>query len=327
MVIDTHAHVIVPEITLDASPEDVWRPKVYWQDGKQIVEYMGKQIKSAIYEFVDIEKILKNQEEAGVDQVLLAPWVSILRYKAPAKEGLRTGRIQNKAIAGLAQKFSDKVSGLGTVPLQDPKLAAQELHSLMQEPGLHGVEIAASVEGVFLGDERFLPFWEAVEETGAFVFIHPSIRVINVPEDYYLWNTVGNPMETAATAAHMIMAGVMERHPNLKVMLAHGGGVILSLRGRLRHAHTFQPMAQAKLKESPEDSLKKFYFDTITHDAGLLRNLIEYVGADHVCVGSDYPFDMGDAKPAEIVRSLGLPTKDEEKILAENAKRLLGLED
>ncbi|MDH5605444.1 MAG: amidohydrolase [Anaerolineae bacterium] len=325
MVIDTHGHIILPEITYEAAPEESWRPKVYWQDGKQMIDYMGKQLKSAVKEFVDIEQILKNQEEAGVDRLLLAPWVSILRYKAPAEEGLRTSRIQNEALAKLAAKYPGQISALGTVPLQDPELAAKELRSIMKEPGIHGVEIAASVDGKYLGDESFLPFWEAAEDSGAFVFIHPSIRAINVPEDFYMWNSVGNPLETTATAAHMILAGVMETFPNLKVLLAHGGGAILSLRGRLRHAHSFQPQAKSKLKESPEDSLKRFYFDTVVHDPGVLRSLIEYVGVEHVCLGSDYPFDMGDLKPAEIVRALNLPQDDEKKILSGNAAGLLGL--
>ena len=98
---------------------------------------------------------------------------------------------------------------------------------------LKGVEVAASVRGVFLGDDRFEPFWEAAEATGALVFIHPTTRGFDSPafQDYYLWNTVANPLETATTAAHMVVAGVMERHPELRVLLAHGGGALLAVRG------------------------------------------------------------------------------------------------
>ncbi len=328
MIIDTHAHIIVPEITRDAAPHEVWRPRVIWEEGQQVVEFASKRIKSAIHEFVRIEPLLEAQSDAGVYRVLLCPWVSILRYDADADDGLRTSRIQNEATAKLAQKYAHRVSGLGTVPLQDPELAARELESLMEVPGLHGVEVAASVRGTYLGDDRFRPFWAAAEATGALVFIHPTTRGFNLPEfnDYYLWNTVGNPLETTITTAHLIMTGVMETHPRLKVLLAHGGGAILSLRGRLRHAHTFQPQARSRLKESPEQSLKRFYFDTVTHDPNLLRALVDYVGSDRVLLGSDYPFDMGVSRPAEMVKALELPVEDEANILGGNAARLLGLE-
>jgi len=118
----------------------------------------------------------------------------------------------------------------------------------------------------------------------------------------------------------------MERHPGLRVLLAHGGGALLSLRGRLRHAYSFQPQARASLRESPDDSIRRFYFDTLTHDDALLRALIEYAGADHVLLGSDYPFDMGDARHADTIRALGLAPEVERAILAGNAERLLGLE-
>jgi aminocarboxymuconate-semialdehyde decarboxylase len=118
----------------------------------------------------------------------------------------------------------------------------------------------------------------------------------------------------------------MERHPGLRVLLAHGGGAILSLRGRLRHAHSFQPQTRSKLREDPITSLRRFYYDTVVHDAGLLRQLVETVGADRVMLGSDHPFDMGDLRPADTVRAAGLDPRDEALVLEGNAAALLGLE-
>lgn len=328
MIIDAHAHIIVPEMTREAAPEETWRPQVQWINGHQVIEFGGKSLKSAVREFVHVEAILQAQDAAGVERMLLCPWVSLLRYDAEPQEGLRLSRIYNEALARLAQAHPTRVNALGTVPLQDPDLAARELEMVMAEPGLHGVEIAASVNGLYLGDDRFAPFWAAAEAAGALVFVHPTTRGFGMPvlNDFYLWNTVGNPLETTITAVHMIMAGVMERHPRLKVLLAHGGGAILSLRGRLRHAHSFQPQARAKLVESPEASLQRFYFDTVTHDKALLQALIDYAGVNHVLLGSDYPFDMGVERPAEIVLALGLSKADEAKILGGNLVNLLGLE-
>jgi aminocarboxymuconate-semialdehyde decarboxylase len=325
VTVDVHAHVIVPEITRDAGAEP-WRPRVFRDDaGAQVVEMGGKQIRAAVQEFVDVEGILAAQDEAGVDRVLLCPWVPLLYYDAEPDEGLARARVQNDALAGLVRERPDRVAALGALPLQHPELAAEELRRIMADGILRGAELAASVRGVFLGDDRFEPLWEAAEQTGALVFVHPTTRGFDSPafQDYYLWNTVGNPLETAATAAHMVVAGVMERHPGLRVLLAHGGGALMAVRGRMRHAHGFQPQARARLSESPEDSIRRLYFDTLTHDDALLRALIEYVGHEHVLLGSDYPFDMGDARHVSTVQALGLDPDVEARILAGNAEELL----
>ena len=180
---------------------------------------------------------------------MLCPWVPLLWYDADPAEALRRARIQNEALSGLVRAHPERIAALGTVPLQNPALAVRELERLMGEGTLSGIELAASVRGTYLGDERFELFWDAVERTGALVFIHPTTRGFDAEafREYYLWNTVGNPLETTVTAAHMVMAGVMERHPRLRVLLAHGGGAILALRGRLRHAHGFQPQARSRL--------------------------------------------------------------------------------
>ena len=329
MTFDIHAHVIVPEITREAGGGEAWRPHVFRDDaGAQVVDSGGKQIRAAVAEFVDIDGILAAQDEARVDRVLLCPWVPLLYYDADPDESLGRARIQNDALAGLVRDHPERVAALGALPLQDPELAARELESLMAAGVLKGVEVAASVRGVFLGDDSFAPLWEAAEATGALVFVHPTTRGFDSPafQDYYLWNTVANPLETATAAAHMVMAGVMERHPGLRVLLAHGGGALLAVRGRLRHAHGFQPQAKSSLRESPDDSIRRFYFDTLTHDEELLRALIDYAGPDHVLLGSDYPFDMGDARHVDTVRALGLAPDVQAAILAGNAERLLGVE-
>src|SRR5918997_3786315 len=210
MTFDVHAHVIVPEITREAGDGEAWRPRVYRDDsGAQVVETGGREIRAAISEFVDIDGILRAQDEAGVKRVLLCPWVPLLYYDADPDEGLARARIQNDALAGLVRDHPERVAALGALPLQDPELAAAELETVMKT--LSGVEVAASVRGVFLGDDRFEPFWTAAEDTGALVFVHPTTRGFDSPafQDYYLWNTVANPLETATTAAHMVVAGVM----------------------------------------------------------------------------------------------------------------------
>jgi aminocarboxymuconate-semialdehyde decarboxylase len=329
MSTDLHAHVIVPDITRDAAPSEDWRPRVYREDGAQVVELGGRPIRSALAEFVDADRIIEAQEAAGIERTVLSPWVPLLFYEVEPEEGLRRCRIQNDALAALVRARPERVAALGGVPLQEPELAASELERLMARGELVGVEVAASVRGAYLGDDRFDRFWAAAERTGALVFVHPTTRGFDVPAlgDYYLWNSVGNPFETTIAAAHLVMAGVFERHPGLLMVLAHGGGALLALRGRLRHAHTFQPQARARLAESPEESIRRFCFDTVTHDTELLRALIAFAGPERVLLGSDYPFDMGDPAAVGTVRGLDLPPEAEAAILAGNAERLTGREE
>jgi aminocarboxymuconate-semialdehyde decarboxylase len=302
MVVDVHAHVVVPGLGAEVS----------WEDGKQVVRFAGKEIRAAVRECVDLETILAEQDRAGVDKVVLCPWVTLLG---------REPERQNEALAEMA---GERVVVLGTADLDRP----EALVELMADGRLAGVEISASVDGDYLGHERFRDFWAAAEETRALVFVHPTTRGFDLPvfDDYYLWNAVGNPVETTIAAAHMVMAGIPEAHPRLRVVLAHAGGAVLALRGRLRHAHSFQPQARARLVESPEDSLRRFHYDTVTHDVGLLRQVVDFAGAERVLCGSDYPFDMGLERPAEPVRALGLSRNEEAAILGGNALRLLGQE-
>jgi aminocarboxymuconate-semialdehyde decarboxylase len=294
VVVDCHAHVIVPGLGAETD----------WVDGVQVVRFGGREIRSAIREFVDLGRILEEQSRAGVDIVVLCPWVNLC--------GRETGR-QNEALAAMV---GARVAALGTVDLERP----EELRAVMEDGRLAGVEVPASVDGAYLGDDRFRDFWAAAEETEALVFVHPTTRGFSDPvfKRHYLWNTVGNPLETTITAAELALSGVLDDHPRLRVLLAHGGGAILALRGRLAHEQTFHPPERDVLA-----ALRRFLFDTVVHDADVLRAVVDFAGADRVLCGSDYPFDMGAERPAEIVRALGLSRDDEQAILGGNALRLL----
>jgi aminocarboxymuconate-semialdehyde decarboxylase len=302
MIVDVHAHIIVAE--LDRAPPP-----------------------SAVGEFVHVERMLEQAAAQGVDRLVLSPWVKLLPEDLDPPAALRACRVQNDALAARCAAHPDRVGALGAVPLQHPGLAAAELERLMGEGALGGVEVAASIAGAYLGDDRFLPFWEAAEATGAVVLVHPTTRGFDLPvmARHYLWNTVGNPLETAVTGADLVMAGVLERFPGLRVVLAHGGGALLSLRGRLRKAHSFQPQARARLAGTTDACLRRLYYDTVTHDAGLLAALVGYAGAGHVLLGSDRPFDMGTADPVGEVRALHLDAEAERAVLGGSAAALLGL--
>ena len=294
MVVDVHAHVIVPGLGADVRRDA----------GKQVVALGGREITSAVREFVALEGILEEQERAGVDLVVLCPWVQLLG---------REPQRQNEALANLV---CDRVACLGTASLDDP----DELVAVMRDGRLSGVEVAASFDGAYLGADRFRPFWAAAAETGAIVFVHPTTRGFQAPvfDEHHLWNTIGNPLETTITAAHMVLQGVVDDHPSLKVVLAHGGGAVTSLRGRLAHHQRFAEPGRDVL-----GALRRFHYDTVVFDAGVLRALVDFVGAEHVLLGSDYPFDMADRHAVQTVRRAALSEHDEVAVMSGNAERLL----
>ncbi len=324
MIIDSHAHIIVPEILREAAPAEAWRPRVKWENGAQVVEYNGKRIGSAKREFVSIDKILIEMDRAGVEAVLLCPWVSLVRYEVGAEESLAACQVQNDALASLAKKYPKRMAGLGVVPLQNLPLAIKELERLMKL-GLKGIEIGTQINGVYPGEARFRPFWEACEALGAFIFIHPIEGGGRAElSSYYMWNVIGNPMETTIAAGHLILSGTLDAYPRLKILLAHGGGALPYLYGRLDQGFKQRPEINKVISRPPAEFIKRFYFDSITHDPVLLCNLVQFAGADHVLLGSDYPFDMGDEHPVDLVHRAGLAFEDERMILGENAARLLG---
>jgi aminocarboxymuconate-semialdehyde decarboxylase len=294
VIVDCHAHVIVPGLGAE----------VEWRDGAQVVSYRGREIRSALREFCDVGRILEEQGRAGVDVVVLCPWVDLC--------GVEVER-QNEALAALA---GERVLVLGTVDPERP----EQLVELMRDGRLRGVEIPAVPNGAYLGDPRLRDFWAAAEETGALVFVHPSSRGFALPvmDEHYLWNTVGNPLETTVSAAHLLGAGVLDEHPRLSVLLAHGGGVLSALRGRLAREQEIHPPGR-----DVRAALHRFLVATVVHEVDVLRDLVEFFGAERVLLGSDYPFDMGDQRPAEIVRALALPPDKEALILGGNALRLL----
>jgi len=260
-----------------------------------------------VREFVDVGRILEEQDRAGVDVVVLCPWVDLC--------GVEVER-QNEALAALA---GERVLVLGTVDPGRP----EQLVELMRDGRLRGVEIPAVPNGAYLGDPRLREFWAAAEETGALVFVHPSSRGFALPvmDEHYLWNTVGNPLETTVSAAHLLGSGVLDEHPRLRVLLAHGGGALPALRGRLAREQEIHPPAR-----DVRAALRRLLVDTVVHDVDVLRGLVEHFGPESVLLGSDYPFDMGSERPAEIVRALRLPPEDESAILGGNALRLLAQE-
>src|SRR4029079_6056182 len=239
---------------------------------------------------------------------------------------VQAARMINEGIAEYCAKHRDRLFPCGTVPMQDGNEAAKELEHCVNKLGMRGVEILTNVAGRELSDPAFGPFWKKAEELGALVVIHPDgftggERLSRL----YFSNVIGNPLDTTVALHYLIFDGVLERHPNLKILAVHGGGYLGGYSGRIDHPWGARSDSHASLPKPPTEYLKKVFFDTVVFTPIQLEALVKTFGADHVVLGSDFPFDMADFDPVEHVVSTGFDASTTAAIAGGNAKRILGL--
>jgi len=288
-----------------------------------------KQTKDRAPMLSDIEVRLKHMDRMGIDIQAVSPAPNQTYYWTDPGLGAELARAVNERIAQIVAQWPDRFVGLGTIPLQDPGLAVAELEYAVKRLGMRGVEINPSVNGLDLTDSKLNleSFFKKAQDLNIVVFMHPigytdGGRLM----DHYFNNVIGNPLETTVAASHLIFDGVMERYPKLKVVLPHAGGYLAHYWARMDHAWKARPDCRTVIKKKPSSSLEKFYFDTITFDPGMLKQLIERFGADHVLLGTDYPYDMGVEDPVGFINKLKkLNSKDKNAIMGGNAARLLGI--
>jgi aminocarboxymuconate-semialdehyde decarboxylase len=263
----------------------------------------------------------------GVDVQVISPSPSQYYYWADPELATQLVKTQNEHIAETCARHPERLVGLGAVALQHPKLAAEQLRDAMKRLGLKGVEISTAVNDLELGAAELAPFWSAAEELGAVVFIHPFGTTLGKRlNSAYLSNIIGQPLETTIALSHLIFGGVLDRHPGLKIVAAHGGGYLPSYCGRSNHGHDVRPEARARASQRPVEYLRRIWFDTLVYEPQALRHLIDVVGVSQLVVGTDYPFDMGHEDPRGLVNATaGLNDTERAAILGGNALSLLGM--
>ncbi|MGI5459124.1 amidohydrolase family protein [Streptomyces sp. CA-249302] len=325
--IDVHAHLLLPEVEeavagrpglAEARALDARR------NGPAAMAVNGPMVGARIPKLTDVEVRLASMDDQGVDLQLVSPSPSHYHYWAEPELAERVCRLANEGTAAHCAKAPDRLHGLGLVPLQHPSLMVELLdHAL--EQGLRGVEISSHAPARELSDPAYEPFWSRAEETGALLFLHPFGCTLDERLDqWYLSNTVGQPAENAVALSQLIFSGVLDRHPGLKVIAAHGGGYLPTHIGRSDHAWRARPDAQGCARE-PSSYLPRLYFDSLVHDPEVLHALIGAAGADRVLLGSDFPFDMGTADPIAALRAARLPDHDFHAVRGGNAAALLNL--
>jgi len=279
-------------------------------------------------QLTSVEQRLADMDAMGIDIQALAPAPFQTFYWTEPEIGLATARVVNENIAQIVADHPDRFVGMGTVPLQQAEYAVAELERMVKELGLRGVEINPNVAGRELSEDKFRPFFAKAEELGIVVFMHPiGFTEARRLTDHYLNNVIGNPLDTTVALAHLIFGGVLDRHPGLKLVAAHGGGYAPAYSGRLDHAWSARPDCRVHIKEAPTTYLKRVYFDTMVFTHHQLQYLVDQYGADHILMGTDYPYDMGENDPVGFIENApGLSAEQRARIFGLNAAGLLGLE-
>lgn len=325
---DVHAHVLLPEVEQlvdDVPGRAEARALDARRNGPDALAASGVMIRDRMRLLTDVVHRLAAMDMTGVDVQVVSPSPSHYHYWADRDVAREVWERANTATAKHCAHAQHRLVGLGLAPLQHPDLAVQALDHALGE-GLAGVEIGSHAPGRELSDPAYEPFWELAAETGAVLFLHPFGCTLDERLDrWYLSNSVGQPVENAVALSHLIFAGVLDRHPDLKVVAAHGGGYLPTHLGRADHSWRVRPDAKGCARE-PSHYLRLLWFDSLVHDPHVLRELVRVAGPDRVLLGSDFPFDMGADDPVAALRAADLPAPDFHAVRGGNAAALLNLE-
>ena len=278
--------------------------------------------------FVDPELRIEDMDRMGIDVQAIAIAPPQYYYWTDVDLGARLSAMQNDRLAEIVDGHPDRFVALGTLPMQDVPRALRELERVTSELGFRGLELCTNVNGIDLDDERFEPFFRRVEELELLVVLHPhGFSHGERLASHYMINTVGMPVDSTVCIAHLIFGGVLERFPALRLCVVHGGGYLPFYPARFDHAFEVRPDVRERITRPPSTYLRQLYFDTMVFDPAMLQRLVADYGDDHVLLGTDYPFDMGESDPlALLARVEGLDDGARARIAGGNAARLLGLD-
>lgn len=273
---------------------------------------------------------MKEMDMTEVSVQVLSTIPVLFNYWAKPEHGHETSRFFNDHIAQCVADNPNRFVGLGTVPMQDMYFAIKEMERCVTELKMPGLEIGSNINNKNLSDPSFDPFWKAAEELGCCIFVHPwEMMGENDMQKYWLPWLVGMPAETARAISSMIFGGVFERFPKLRVAFAHGGGSFPFTIGRIEHGFNVRPdLCAIDNSVNPREYIGKFWIDALVHDPKALQYAVDVMGHDKVCMGSDYPFPLGEHHPGKLIESMESFTATQtEQLLYKNAMDWMALKE
>ncbi|MBN8890678.1 MAG: amidohydrolase [Rhodospirillales bacterium] len=322
--IDIHAHVIAPAAAALVRPHLRRPPEPFPAD---TLALGARQSADRASRMTTLDNRLGELDAMAIDRQVVMPAPGQCYHDLPVDLAIQAARLVNEGVAAFAARRPDRFIPFGTVPMQDGAAAAAELAHCRDVLGFKGVQVLTNVGGAELSDPRFAAFWAAAERLGVLVVIHPAgytepARLAR----FYFNNVIGNPLDTTVALHHLIFDGVLARHPALKLLAVHGGGYLPAYSGRIDHAWGARSDAHGALPLPPTSYLRQVYFDSIVFTPHQLENLVRVFGADHILMGTDYPFDMGEYDPVGHVAGVaGFDIATVAAVCGGNAVRLLGL--
>ena len=324
--IDTHAHYF-PQAYIDLVAKHGHRvgTTVSEASGATFIQ-VGLNLRTGpiTAEFIDLDKRLKLMDAQDVGMHALSLTQPMV-YWADDDLGVQLSMAYNDAISAAHQAHPHRFIGFACLPMQNPRLALEELERAAKLPGIKGVYLATGIRDRELSDRSFFPVYARCEALGLPIFLHPMMINNERMKQFYLVNICGNPFETALAACHLIFGGVLDAFPKLEISLPHAGGALPILRGRMDRGFVIR--AECKhLPRPPSEYLKRFTYDTISYNEDILEYLIKLVGIDRIMMGSDYCFDIAYEEPAKFVEGVkSLNGEQKQQILWNNAAKLLKL--
>jgi aminocarboxymuconate-semialdehyde decarboxylase len=326
LAIDAHAHICTEEtmkLLEKETPKVAPKLREYEKD---VFEWTvaGTPYRPFPRGGFDIEQRLQDMKASDVDMHVLSNTPQTFLYNQDAGLTTASSIVQNDQIAKHVRDHPRSFYGLATLPMQASKAAADELERAISRLGLKGAQIGSNINGKNLDEPEFEPVWQVADRHAAFVMVHPNnVAGMDRMKSYYLNNLIGNPLDTTIAAACLVFGGVIERFPNIRFFMVHGGGFAPYQAGRWQHGWQVRPEPKKHLKKPPAETIRTLYFDTILHGRPALEYLVSAFGANHVMLGSDYPYDMGTFECARQVKALSVPELDKLTILNGLVQKLL----
>lgn len=324
-VVDCHAHIVPAEFVADLAAGRLRFPHVDVRphgESHVVAFGGGKPTRPLAAGLTDLGRRTSWLAEQRVDRQVVGGWLDVFGYELPPDEGADWSRALTESIVGVTRS-DDRYVPLGTVPLQDPDTAAKAVRE-QHDAGLPGVMIATRAGGRELDDPAFTVFWEAADEAGAVVFLHPGFGAASPRyADFGLVNGLARLEDTTVTLARLLYAGIPARYPRMKLLVAHGGAALPYVLGRLVRNHLLDTAGTA----DPLESFARLYFDTVVFDGPTLEFLAAKVGGERILFGSDYPFPIGDLTPRAVVEAADVGADARTAMLGGTAAALFAVEE